>query len=134
MADRTPTFKEVGKALGDLLSSSVDIDCSIYRGKAGADSTFPHIRMQQQADTDDVEMLGGRVFQYHYIAVIAVSQSASEADELAGILDSVLQRSALTIEFGRHAVTKRIGGIWYQEGDGNTYTHSGGIYRIGVSV
>jgi len=132
----TPTFKEVGKAIGDALSASVSIADSvgIHRGKAGTNSTFPLIRMHEQMPTDYQETIGARVWQYHYISVIAVSPNQVEAEDIARAIDTVLQRGSLTIEFGRHGVTQNIQSVWYQEGDGKTYTHAGAIYRIGVSV
>lgn len=132
----TPTFKEVGKAIGDALSASTDIPdgTGIKRGKPGSGATFPLIRMHEQMPTDYQEMLGGRVWQYHYISVIAVSPNQTQAEDLARAVDSVLQRQPLTVEFGRHGVTQAISSIWFQEGEGTTYTHAGAIYRIGVSV
>lgn len=135
------TFKDVATAIRQRLLASTDIAAivaqddwqGIHRGQPETEAQYPLIRMQMQADSDDVTTLGDTVFQLYYIAVIGVSQDSDEADELTRLVFAELNRQPLTIGSpNRHSTTVSIGSLWYQEGEGNTYTHSGRIYRVGV--
>lgn len=137
------TFKEVATGIRTKLLATgaitdilpVDAWGGVHRGKPPTDALFPLIRMQMQSDSQDLTTLGDTVFQLYYISVICVSEDADEADELNALCFAALNRQAITIGSpDKHGNTSRTGTIWYQEGAERTFTHSGGIYRIGVRI
>lgn len=132
----TITFKEVATAIRTALLADTNItnivSSRIYRGLPSSGAAFPLIRMHPQAPSDDIGNLGARVYQFFYISVIAVSQDADEADSISALIDAALERVSLTVAGTRVGTSVRQGDIWFQDKDGEIYTRSGGIYRIGV--
>ncbi len=131
------SFKEVATAIRAALvpMAATVPQTNVLRGTGTTAKVFPIIRMHQQANAEDISTMGRRLFQVFYVSVIAVAKNnASSADDISVAFDALLERGSLNIGTAQHNTTVRIGRVWYEEfaDDGAVYTHSGGIYRIGV--
>jgi len=132
------THKEVATAIRAALNvagvTAYVPNTRVKRGKAKRGTTYPLIRMHPQANSEDIETMGARVFQVFYMSVIAVSTNADEADDISKAIDAALERVTLTIGTNQHGSTIRVGMVYFDEDaeDDKVYTHSGGIYKIGV--
>lgn len=133
-------FKEVFTAVRAGLNvagvTALVANANVYRGIPPRSAPIPNIRMQVQSESRDISTIGRRVYQYFYISVIGVANNPDSADEISLAIDAALERVSLSIGSSQHGNTMRVAQINYDEygADDEVYTHSGGIYEIGVKA
>ena len=133
------TTKDIGTALRTKLNvasiqalgvASGDVFDSVA-SKAGV---RPFVRYQM-IDAGDEETFGQRVYQWFEMLVVAhTADDRDKASNIGAEIDTLLQRTSLTISGATHDITfRRRQFERFENGpDGRVYYQSGGIYYIGV--